>query len=397
MKKVKRVFLIVLDSLGIGAAPDAADFGDGACNTLLSLVRSDGFAAPHLASLGLFSVAGIKDAPAAAALRAAAPQGAFARLQEKSRGKDTTTGHWEMAGIVSSQPMPTYPEGFPPEIIAALEESIGRKLICNKPYSGTQVIRDYGREHIETGALIVYTSADSVLQLAAHEDIVPREELYEACRKARAVMCGEHGVGRVIARPFVGVYPNYERTAGRHDFSLAPPPTVLDALKDAGLAAIGVGKIADIFAGRGLTKSLGTNEDNDDGMKKTRALLGEDFTGLAFVNLVDFDMIFGHRRDIPGYAHAVMAFDAWLGGFLEAMAADDVLLITADHGCDPGVPGTDHTREYVPLLACGAAVRAGVDLGTRPSFADIAATIAEIFGVKLETQGKSFWQAIAAQ
>ena len=397
MKKVKRVFLIVLDSLGIGAAPDAADFGDGACNTLLSLVRSDGFAAPHLASLGLFSVAGIKDAPAAAALRAAAPQGAFARLQEKSRGKDTTTGHWEMAGIVSSQPMPTYPEGFPPEIIAALEESIGRKLICNKPYSGTQVIRDYGREHIETGALIVYTSADSVLQLAAHEDIVPREELYEACRKARAVMCGEHGVGRVIARPFVGVYPNYERTAGRHDFSLAPPPTVLDALKDAGLAAIGVGKIADIFAGRGLTKSLGTNEDNDDGMKKTRALLGEDFTGLAFVNLVDFDMIFGHRRDIPGYAHAVMAFDAWLGGFLEAMAADDVLLITADHGCDPGAPGTDHTREYVPLLACGAAVRAGVDLGTRPSFADIAATIAEIFGVKLETQGKSFWQAIAAQ
>ena len=397
MKKVKRVFLIVLDSLGIGAAPDAADFGDGACNTLLSLVRSDGFAAPHLASLGLFSIAGIKDAPAAAALRAAAPQGAFARLQEKSRGKDTTTGHWEMAGIVSSQPMPTYPEGFPPEIIAALEESIGRKLICNKPYSGTQVIRDYGREHIETGALIVYTSADSVLQLAAHEAIVPREELYEACRRARVVMCGEHGVGRVIARPFVGTYPNYERTAGRHDFSLEPPPTVLDALKGAGLAAIGVGKIADIFAGRGLTKSLGTNEDNADGMKKTRALLGEDFTGLAFVNLVDFDMIFGHRRDIPGYAHAVMAFDAWLGGFLEAMAADDVLLITADHGCDPGAPGTDHTREYVPLLACGTAVRAGVDLGTRPSFADIAATIAEIFGVKLETQGKSFWQAIAAE
>ena len=397
MKKIKRVFLIVLDSLGVGAAPDAADFGDGACNTLLSLVRSEGFSAPHLASLGLFSVDGIKDAAEAAALRVPAPRGAFARLQESSRGKDTTTGHWELAGVVGEQPMPTYSAGFPPEIIAALEASIGRKLICNKPYSGTQVIHDYGREHIETGALIVYTSADSVLQLAAHEAIVPREELYEACRKARAVMCGEHGVGRVIARPFVGVYPNYERTAGRHDFSLAPPPTVLDALKDAGLAAIGVGKIADIFAGRGLTKSLGTNEDNDDGMKKTRALLGEDFTGLAFVNLVDFDMIFGHRRDIPGYAHAVMAFDAWLGGFLEAMAADDVLLITADHGCDPGVPGTDHTREYVPLLACGAAVRAGVDLGTRPSFADIAATIAEIFGVKLETQGKSFWQAIAAQ
>ena len=269
------MFLIVLDSLGVGAAPDAADFGDGACNTLLSLVRSEGFSAPHLASLGLFSVDGIKDAAEAAALRVPAPRGAFARLRESSRGKDTTTGHWELAGIVGEHPMPTYPEGFPPEIIAALEASIGRKLICNK-------------------------SADSVLQLAAHENVVPREELYEACRKARAIMCGKHGVGRVIARPFIGEYPNYERTAGRHDFSLEPPATVLDALKDAGFASVGVGKISDIFAGKGLTKSLGTNEDNADGMKKTRSLLGEDFTGLAFVNLVDFDMVFGHR---DGRAH----------------------------------------------------------------------------------------------
>ena len=396
MKKIKRVFLIVLDSLGVGAAPDAADFGDGACNTLLSLVRSEGFSAPHLASLGLFSVDGIKDAAEAAALRVPAPRGAFARLQESSRGKDTTTGHWELAGVVGEHPMPTYPEGFPPEIIAALEASIGRKLICNKPYSGTQVIHDYGREHIETGALIVYTSADSVLQLAAHENVVPREELYEACRKARAIMQGKHGVGRVIARPFIGEYPNYERTAGRHDFSLEPPATVLDALKDAGFASIGVGKISDIFAGKGLTKSLGTNEDNADGMKKTRSLLGEDFTGLAFVNLVDFDMVFGHRRDTRGYARAVMEFDAWLGDFLAAMKETDVLMITADHGCDPGAPGTDHTREYVPLLAYGAAVRAGCDLGTRLAFADVGATIAEIFGVEFVTRGRSFWREIAA-
>ena len=233
------------------------------------------------------------------------------------------------------------------------------------------------------------------LQLAAHEGVVPREELYEACRKARAIMQGKHGVGRVIARPFIGEYPNYERTAGRHDFSLEPPATVLDALKDAGFASIGVGKISDIFAGKGLTKSLGTNEDNADGMKKTRSLLGEDFTGLAFVNLVDFDMVFGHRRDTAGYARAVMEFDAWLGGFLTAMKETDVLMITADHGCDPGAPGTDHTREYVPLLAYGAAVRAGCDLGTRPAFADVGATIAEIFGVEFVTRGRSFWREIA--
>ena len=395
MKKIKRVFLIVLDSLGVGAAPDAAAFGDGECSTLLSLVRSKGFAAPHLASLGLFAVDGVKDAAEAAAFQGVPVRGSFARLQESSRGKDTTTGHWELAGVVGEHPMPTYPAGFPPAIIAALEASIGRKLICNKPYSGTQVIHDYGREHVETGALIVYTSADSVLQLAAHEDVVPREELYEACRKARAIMCGAHGVGRVIARPFVGEYPNYERTAGRHDFSLEPPPTVLDALKAAGLSSIGVGKIHDIFAGKGLTKSLGTNEDNDDGMKKTRSLLGEDFTGLAFVNLVDFDMIYGHRRDTAGYARAVMEFDAWLGDFLAAMKETDVLMITADHGCDPGAPGTDHTREYVPLLVYGSAVQAGRDLSTRRSFADVGATIAEIFGVPLQTKGQSFWQEVA--
>ncbi len=395
MKKIRRVFFIVLDSLGIGAALDAKDFGDGECNTLLSLVRERSFAAPHLASLGLFSIDGIKEAKEAALLRVSLPCGAFARLREQSPGKDTTTGHWELAGIVGDAPLPTYPEGFPTSIINALEESSGRKLLCNKPYSGTKVIHDYGREHIKTGALIIYTSADSVLQIAAHEDIVTREELYEICRKARTIMCGKNGVGRVIARPFIGTYPTYERTAGRHDFSLEPAPTVLDALKDAGFSTIGVGKIADIFANKGLTKNLGTNEDNADGMKKTSALLKEDFSGLAFINLVDFDMIFGHRRDTCGYAHALMAFDKWLGGFLKALTKSDLLIISADHGCDPGAPGTDHTREDVPLLAYGSAVRENCDLGTRASFADVAATIAAIFGVPFVTKGQSFWQQIA--
>ncbi len=399
MKEIQRLFVIVLDSLGIGAAPDAAEFGDGPCNTLLSLTKAKGFAVPHLASLGIFAVDGMAEAMKAAGETtpaAEAPQmhGTFMRLQEKSRGKDTTTGHWELAGLVAHQPMPTYPDGFPPEVIAELEKSIGRKLICNKPYSGTAVIHDYGREHIETGALIVYTSADSVLQLAAHEAVVSREELYEACRKARAVMQGAHGVGRVIARPFIGTWPDYERTAGRHDFSLEPSGTVLDALKAAGCDVIGVGKISDIFAGCGLTRSLGTNENNADGMKKTLALQHEDFTGLAFVNLVDFDMVYGHRRDIEGYAKALMEFDASLGEFLQGMKDGDALFITADHGCDPGAPGTDHTREYVPLLACGASIAAGRNLGTRSSFADTAATIAEMFGVPLETEGRSFWQEI---
>ena len=383
---IKRVFLIVLDSFGCGAAPDAADFGDAAsCSTLRSVTESGLFPAANLTRLGIYNIDGV-----GTGTPAAAPIGAHARLRELSRGKDTTIGHWEMAGIVRNEPMPTYPDGFPPEVIAELEAAFGRKILCNKPYSGTAVIHDYGQEHEETGALIVYTSADSVLQIAAHEEHVPVEELYDYCRKARAIMQGAHGVGRIIARPFVGTYPNYTRTARRHDFSLDPTgDTILDALSRAQYDVIGVGKISDIFGGRGLTRSLGVNESNADGMRKTTGLLAEDFTGLAFVNLVDGDMIYGHRRDVPGYARAMQEFDDWLAGFLPAMRADDVLMITADHGCDPGAAGTDHTREYVPLLIYGEKI-APVNLGTYPTFAMIGATIADIFSAQLITQGESF-------
>lgn len=390
MKNIKRVFVIVLDSVGIGNEPDAADFGDGVCNTLKSIVASPKYHTPNLAKLGLFNIDGVNygdhcDNPAAS----------YARLRELSRGKDTTIGHWELAGIVSERPLPTYPDGFPSEVMEAVAKACGKKLICNKPYSGTQVIHDYGREHEETGALIVYTSADSVFQIAAHENLVPVEELYDYCRKAREILQGEHGVGRVIARPFVGSYPNYERTPRRHDFSLDPVgDTMLDALARKNLATIGVGKIFDIFAGRSIGRTTGVNEDNADGMKKTLALMDEDFTGLCFVNLVDFDMKFGHRRDIDGYANAMTEFDVDLGKFLTKMRPDDVLMITADHGCDPGAPGTDHTREYVPLLVYGEPIRPGVNLGTYPTFAMLGATVADIFGAELTTKGESFLRLI---
>ena len=390
---IKRVFLIVLDSFGCGAAPDAAEFGDAAtCSTLRSVTESGIFPAANLTRLGIYNIDGI-----GTGTPSSAPIGAHARMRELSRGKDTTIGHWEMAGIVRSDPMPTYPDGFPPAIIAQLETAFGRKILCNKPYSGTEVIRDYGREHEETGALIVYTSADSVLQIAAHEEHVPVEQLYDYCRKARAIMQGAHGVGRIIARPFVGTFPNYTRTPRRHDFSLDPTgDTVLDALSRIGRDVIGVGKISDIFGGRGLTRSLGVNETNTDGMRKTTALLAEDFTGLAFVNLVDGDMIYGHRRDVPGYARAMQEFDDWLASFLPTMKADDVLMITADHGCDPGAEGTDHTREYVPLLVYGERI-APVNLGTYPTFAMIGATIADIFDAPLTTKGESFLPRILKQ
>jgi len=320
------------------------------------------------------------------------PLGSFARVCEASAGKDTTIGHWEIAGIISERPLPTYPDGFPPEVISELEKSFDRKILCNKPYSGTKVIHDFGQAHEATGDLIVYTSADSVLQIAAHEKIVPVDELYNFCRTAREIMQGVHGVGRIIARPFIGEFPNYERTPRRHDFSLKPPvETILDALNKKNLATIGIGKIQDIFAGQGINRSLGINENNSDGMNKTLQLMDEDFRGLCFVNLVDFDMKFGHRRDIDGYAQAMTTFDAELGEFLFKMRDDDLLMITADHGCDPAAKGTDHTRENVPLIVYGKQSRAGVNLGTLKTFADIAATIAEIFSVKLKTNGKSFF------
>lgn len=386
---IKRVYTIVLDSYGIGAQPDAAEFGDNDCNTLRSITGSSLYSTPNMKKIGLFNIEGVDYKKSEAQ-----PTGSFARLQERSRGKDTTTGHWEIAGIVSEQALPTYPQGFPQPVINELEHAFNRKILCNKTYSGTQVIEDYGQEHMKTGALIVYTSADSVLQIAAHEDIVPVEQLYEYCRIARKIMKGEHAVGRIIARPFIGEYPDFTRTPRRHDFSLQPPAkTMLDILHDNNLATIGIGKISDIFAARGISKHIAIT-GNEDGMDKTIATLNDDFTGLCFVNLVDFDMQYGHRRDVEGYAKAATVFDKQLGEFMAKMNDDDILMITADHGCDPKAPGTDHTREYTPLLIWGKQIKAGVNLGTRNSFADIAATVIDIFDLDLATQGKSFLEKI---
>lgn len=381
---VNRVFLIVLDSFGAGALPDAADYGDAGSNTLLSISRSPAFRADTLQRLGLFNIEGV-----ACRAGAAAPLAAYGRCAERSRGKDTTIGHWEIAGLVSAKPLPTYPEGFPDSVLEAFTQATGRGVLCNRPYSGTQVILDYGREHLETGKLIVYTSADSVFQIAAHESLVPPEALYEICRKARAVLTGEHAVGRVIARPFTGVYPRFKRTANRHDFSLEPPgETMLDALQKQGRNTIAVGKISDIFAGRGIRRAIPTR-GNSDGMEQMRRLVNEDFRGLCFVNLVDFDMLYGHRNDVDGYAAALAAFDDWLAGILPLLWEDDVLIVTADHGCDPATPSTDHSREYTPLLVYGKKI-APVPLGTRESFADIGKTVLALLGAEAPIAGESF-------
>lgn len=375
MNSVKRIFLIVLDSVGIGEAPDAADFGDAGSNTLAAAAASRFFDLPQLGRLGLFNIDGVSCRPAAAE-----PEGSFARMTERSKGKDTTIGHWEIAGVISPRPLPTYPNGFPPEVIEAFRQKTGRGVLCNRPYSGTEVIRDYGREHLETGALIVYTSADSVFQIAAHESIVPPEQLYEYCRIARELLQGEHGVGRVIARPFEGEWP-FVRTPRRHDFSLEPPSeTMLDRIKAAGLDVIAVGKIHDIFAGRGDTEHIFTS-GNTDGIARAIALAKRPFHGLCFVNLVDFDMLYGHRNDPDGYARALTEFDRALPKLLAGLGEGDVLMITADHGCDPATPSTDHSREYTPWLIAGPAVRPGVNLGTLPTFADISATVLDTFGL----------------
>ena len=389
MTKSKRVFLIVLDSAGCGEAPDAADFGDVGADTFGSCARSGLLDVPVMKSMGLYNIEGTSFREPADDVK-----GCYCRLHEKSMGKDTTVGHWEMAGMVSPSPLPTYPDGFPQEILDKLEAAWGRKIICNLPYSGTDVIRDYGKEHIETGAVIVYTSADSVLQIAAHEDYVPIEELYDMCQKARDIMQGEHGVGRIIARPFEGEWP-YKRTVRRHDFSLQPPhETVLDALKAGGFVNIGVGKIYDIFAGKSVMVSY-PNKGNDANMERVLDIADSDFEGLCFVNLVDTDMIYGHRRDVPAYAAALNAADAQFGQLLELMREDDILIVTADHGCDPGFKGTDHTREYVPCLIYGEKLKKGVDLGTRSSFADLAATIGEYFGISYRGDGASFLTKIS--
>jgi len=379
---MRRVFLIVLDSLGAGAAPDAALFHDESAHTLRSAASSPAFCIPNLQQAGIGCIDGLAFLGAVST-----PTAAVARLRERSMGKDTTIGHWELAGVVSAQPMPTYTNGFPPEVLEPFMAATGRGVLCNRPYSGTEVIRDYGEAHLKTGDLIVYTSADSVFQIAAHEALIPPEQLYDYCRMARQILQGKHGVGRVIARPFTGQWP-FRRTTNRHDFSLMPPPTMLNALSDAGLDVIGVGKISDIFAGSGITQSF-TTKGNTDGLQQTLRLAETDFTGLCFVNLVDFDMLYGHRQDIDGYAAALSEFDRWLPEFLSRLQPDDLVLLTADHGCDPGDQSTDHTREDVPLLALGQAVRP-VNLGTRQSFADVAATICQIFGVEAGISGVSF-------
>ena len=387
---MKRVFLIVLDSFGIGAMPDSEGFGDVGVNTLRACASSSKLHIPNMIAAGLGNIDGVDCLP-----KTDAPMGAYARLTEKSMGKDTTIGHWEISGIISPKPLPTYPDGFPREVLDAFEQATGRVVLCNKPYSGTDVIRDYGKEHMETGKWIVYTSADSVFQVAAHEAVVPLEELYDACRKARRILRGKHGVGRVIARPFVGSpAEGFRRTPNRHDFSLEPPAeTMLDAVKAAGLDCLAVGKIHDIFAGHGDTEYV-FNKSNADGMAHTDDFAARDFHGLCFVNLVDFDMVYGHRRDIDGYAGALSEFDAWLGEFLPKLGPEDILMITADHGCDPAYTATtDHTREYVPLLVLGRQVKP-VNLGTRASFADIAATITDLLGVEYSTPGRSFAKEI---
>ena len=382
---MKGVFLIVLDSFGIGQLPDAEKFGDVNVNTLGSCASSSELLIPNLLAAGLGNITGVTAVPAAAA-----PTGAYGRMAEMSMGKDTTIGHWELAGQISPDPLPTYPEGFPEEILKPFREQTGRGVLANAPWSGTAVIEEYGAEHMRTGDLIVYTSADSVFQIAAHEDIVPPEQLYEYCRIARKLLQGKHGVGRVIARPFVGQPGSFKRTANRHDFSLEPSRVLLpEAVKNAGLASIGVGKIHDIFAGVGLTEHV-YNKSNANGLEHTSSYASKDFTGLCFVNLVDFDSQYGHRRDIDGYARALSEFDAWLPGFLAQLGDGDVLIVTADHGCDPGYEATtDHTREYVPVLVMGKQIKP-VDLGTRKTFADLAATVAELLGVPLDTPGESF-------
>lgn len=381
---MKRVFLIVLDSVGIGEMPDAADYKDEGSNTIAAAAASPYFSMPHMRQLGLFNIEGVSCQEPVEV-----PLGAVARMAEQSKGKDTTIGHWEIAGLISDRPLPTFPDGFPRELTEALERETGRGILCNRPYSGTEVIRDYGEEHMRTGALIVYTSADSVLQIAAHEDVVPVEELYRYCEIARRLCTGPWGVGRVIARPFEGEYP-FKRTARRHDFSLEPPEkTMLDHIKESGRDVLAVGKINDIFAGRGVTEFVRT-AGNAEGIDRTLEYMARDFEGLCFTNLVDYDMLYGHRNDVDGYAKALTYFDGRLTELLMALRDEDLLIITADHGCDPSTPSTDHSREYTPMVAFGRPVKMGVNLGTRTTFADIGATVLDYLGVDGATGGESF-------
>lgn len=390
---MKRVFLIVLDSVGVGEMPDAAAFGDQGSHTVYAASHYDGFYMPNMQKLGFFNLDGMKvDEKHAWAKEKVEQTGTICRLSEKSKGKDTTTGHWEIAGLISREAMPTFPNGFPKDLIDQFEKRTGRKVLCNKPYSGTEVIKDYGKEHIETGALIVYTSADSVFQIAAHESVVPVEQLYEYCEIARELCQGAYGVGRVIARPFEGEWP-YSRTSRRHDYSLLPPKdTMLDKIKAAGMDVLAVGKINDIFAGKGVTEMIRT-QDNADGIDKTIAYMQRDFHGLCFTNLVDFDMKYGHRNDIDGYGKALSYFDSRLPELLSLLKEEDVLMITADHGCDPSTPSTDHSREYVPWVITGDKI-AAKNLGTKDGFGYIGGTILDMLGLEVSIEGDSIYKQI---
>ncbi|WP_258359191.1 phosphopentomutase [Moorella sulfitireducens (nom. illeg.)] len=381
---IDRVIIIVLDSVGVGELPDAAKYGDEGSNTLGHIAARVDLRLPNMGRLGLGNIIPLKGiAPVGA------PAAAYGKMASRAAGKDTTSGHWELAGVVLDRPFPLYPHGFPPEIIEPFEKAIGRKVLGNKPASGTVIIEELGPEHMRTGYPIVYTSADSVFQIAAHEDVIPVQELYRYCKIARQLLAGEHAVGRVIARPFVGEPGHFIRTDRRQDFSLEPPrPTLLDAVKSAGYQVMAVGKIKDIFAGRGISRWIHTH-DNMDGVDQTCNLMREGGRGLIFTNLVDFDMRYGHRNDVAGYAAALEAFDRRLPELLEALNEKDVLVLTADHGCDPTTPSTDHSREYVPLLVCGKHIRP-VNLGVRPTFADLGATVAELFYVSYNLDGESF-------
>ena len=384
----KRIFLIVLDSFGIGELPDAAAYGDAGSNTLASISHSPAFRADTLQRLGLFNIEGVDCREGVNA-----PLAAYGRCVERSKGKDTTTGHWEIAGLVSDHPLPTYPDGFPAEVLDAFTQATGRGVLCNRPYSGTQVILDYGRAHLETGKLIVYTSADSVFQIAAHEDVIPLEELYKMCETARAMLTGDNLVGRVIARPFIGSNGKYTRTENRRDFALQPVgETILDALCGKGMDVVGIGKIEDIFAHRGIT-TVDHTKNNHDGIESTLRFLKEGRGDFIFTNLVDFDMLYGHRNDVEGYAAALEYFDSRLPELLGAMKDGDFVIITADHGCDPCFPGTDHTREYIPILAFGKDIQP-VSVGTRNSFADIGATVYRYLTDEKFGAGESFLNLI---
>ena len=382
MEKLERVTVIVLDSVGIGELPDAVEFGDAGSNTLGHIAEaSNGIALPNMEKLGLGNLTDIKGVP-----KTSSPQGAYGKANEVSKGKDTTTGHWEIGGVILEKPFPTYPNGFPKVVLDEIEQRTGRKILCNMPYSGTDVLDDFGDEQLETGAWILYTSADPVLQIAAHEEKIPLKELYETCKIALEI-CGEHSpVARVIARPYIGSGKgDFKRTSNRHDYSIEPPKdTILDKIKASDLDVIAIGKTSDIFSGKGITESKGTNKDNKDGIIKTIYALKDDTKGLIFTNLVDFDMLYGHRRNVKGYKDALEEFDNYLPEIISNLKDKEILIITADHGCDPTYKGTDHTREYIPILVYGKEIK-NVDLGIRSTFADIAATIEELLlGNKVE-------------